>query len=252
LIVAAHPDDEVIGAAGILRFFRDARVIHVTDGAPRDMREARVLGLQNREQYATLRESEGLAALAIAGITSDRVTVLGIVDQEASLRLYYLVQSLLHYLIHARPRFILTHSYEGGHPDHDATSFAVHAAVAVLAQASFSAATIVEFTSYHASASGVAVFDFLPGPTSVRTIGLSNSAQERKRRMFECHGSQAKVLKDFPVTLERFRLAPKYDFSHRPHQGSLYYEQFDWGMTAPRWCSLARDALRELGLSGAL
>src|ERR1051325_5216230 len=40
-IVAAHPDDETIGAGAYLARLSQAIFIHVTDGAPRDMRDAR-------------------------------------------------------------------------------------------------------------------------------------------------------------------------------------------------------------------
>ncbi len=36
LVVVAHPDDETIGAGALLARLRDVRVVHVTDGAPRD------------------------------------------------------------------------------------------------------------------------------------------------------------------------------------------------------------------------
>ena len=37
-IVAAHPDDETVGAAGLLLSAGRAAVVHLTDGAPRDPR----------------------------------------------------------------------------------------------------------------------------------------------------------------------------------------------------------------------
>ena len=36
LVVVAHPDDEVLGCGALLARLSTIRVIHVTDGAPRD------------------------------------------------------------------------------------------------------------------------------------------------------------------------------------------------------------------------
>ena len=46
--------------------------------------------------------------------------------------------------------------------------------------------------------------------------------------------------------VERFRLAPRYDFTQPPHAGDLHYEQFGWELTPQRWRSLAAAALKEL------
>ena len=83
-IVAAHPDDEVVGASALLIRSPDTLVVHVTDGAPRDPRDAGAAGFRTRAAYATARRTEALAALGLAGIPRTRVRELGVVDQEAS------------------------------------------------------------------------------------------------------------------------------------------------------------------------
>jgi hypothetical protein len=65
--------------------------------------------------------------------------------------------------------------------------------------------------------------------------------------MLACHTSQARTLAEFRVEAERYRPASRYDFGAPPHPGMLWYEQFDWGITAARWRTLASEALAELG-----
>src|SRR5690242_14956296 len=83
LVVAAHPDDEAIGAGGLLQRLPGASVVHVTDGAPRDPSFLPEGLAKDRAEYAALRRDEAARALALAGIPADRVRSLGIVDQEA-------------------------------------------------------------------------------------------------------------------------------------------------------------------------
>ncbi|OLE88653.1 MAG: hypothetical protein AUG08_07550 [Acidobacteria bacterium 13_1_20CM_2_55_15] len=56
------------------------------------------------------------------------------------------------------------------------------------------------------------------------------------------------MLADFPMDAERFRVAPPYNFREPPHEGSLYYEQFDWGVKGEQWRRFAAAALSELEL----
>ena len=67
-VIAAHPDDEVIGAGGRLPRLKRCVLIQITDGAPVDMIDARKAGFQSREEYARTRRRELMAALSLAEI----------------------------------------------------------------------------------------------------------------------------------------------------------------------------------------
>jgi hypothetical protein len=93
--------------------------------------------------------------------------------------------------------------------------------------------------------------EFLPCDNcDERTLVLPESGSDLKRRMLRCYGTQQKTLAAFPVELERFRYAPRYDISQPPHGGILCYERHHWGMTGARWRALAHGALERLGLNG--
>src|SRR5690242_9330196 len=57
-VVVAHPDDETLGLGARLARLRDFKLIHLTDGAPRDMRDARREGFSDRDEYAAARARE--------------------------------------------------------------------------------------------------------------------------------------------------------------------------------------------------
>ena len=67
LIVVAHPDDETLALGGQISRLRDALLVHLTDGAPRDGEDARGSGFTEKLQdYAAARQNE-LAAALVAG-----------------------------------------------------------------------------------------------------------------------------------------------------------------------------------------
>lgn len=254
VLVLAHPDDEVAGAGGRLPHLPGVTIVSVTDGAPRDMRDAAAAGFATREDYARARRAERAAALALAGIAAPKqVRDFGIADQEASLSLADLAGRIADLLSTLRPEVVVTHPYEGGHPDHDAAAFAVHAATQLLQRRGIRPPAVLEQTSYHDRNGTMAVYEFLPGAhdAPVRTIELSAEERALKRRMLDCYTTQRRVLDAFPVGVERFRVAPRYGFTRAPHAGTLWYERFDWGMTGARWRDLAAAALAALELGGA-
>ena len=248
LVVVAHPDDEAIGAGGLLAGLRDTVVAHVTDGAPRDERYAKSKGFMTREEYARARRREVANALAHVGITPDRIRGLGYVDGELSLQLLELVFDLADLIDEVTPDIVLTHPYEGGHSDHDATAFAVHLACGILRRDRAPAPMVLELTSYHNYSGTRRVFSFLPFiGTHHQTIRLTQAEKSLKKRMYEEFASQREVLKRFPINIERFRPAPRYLFTQAPHEGQLDYERFCTAITGAEWrknAGKALDALR--------
>jgi LmbE family N-acetylglucosaminyl deacetylase len=251
-VLVAHPDDETASAGGMLGRMRRPVIIEATDGAPGNLGDARAAGFERREDYAAARRRELMRALAL--IPEAEVRFLDFVDQEAAHHLPDLTRRVADLLRQLRPGTILTHPYEGGHPDHDACAFAAHAACALVP----APPDIYEFTSYHSGPphdSGAAVFElgrFLPHQDSGTVITLTVEESGRKSEMLQCFATQFHMLHNYPLDEERFRAAPAYDFTQAPQPGKLLYEHFDWNMTGGQFRLLAAEAMRELGLEGVL
>lgn len=247
LVLVAHPDDEAIGAGGLLAGLPDAVIAHVTDGSPRDDKYAQSKGFPTREAYARARRREVVNALGHVGITPERCRGLGYVDGEASLQLIELVFDVAGLMDEVRPEVVITHPYEGGHSDHDATAFAVQLACGVLRRDNVPTPLVLELTSYHNFSGQRRVFSFLPFlGTKSRTIELTETEKVVKQRMYHEFASQKVCLERFPIGIERFRPAPRYQFTAAPHEGPLDYERYCTVMSGAQWRDNAGKALQTL------
>lgn len=254
MLVAAHPDDETVGAGSRLPRLAEARFVCVTDGAPRNGEDASRHGLTPQE-YARARRLELQTVLVRCGIAPSRLGYLDAPDQEASLLLVPLARQLAAGLREEGTEVILTHAYEGSHPDHDATAFVVHAAVALMRARGERAPAIVEMASHHRGPDDQRAWGFLPSPQGedeAVMVALTPEEQRFKADLFASFETQQQTLSGFPLDREGFRPAPRYDFLSPPHAGLLNYEHYAWGMHGERFRELAMEAMAQLGLEGPL
>ena len=250
-VIVAHPADEVVGAGCLISKLVDVTVLHVTDGAPRELTEAEAAGFGGREDYARARREECLNALALAHVPQDRVFGFGVSAQQAAYSLIVLTKKITTFLQQAGADIVITHPYEGGHPDHDATAFAIHGALRLMKENGFRPPVVFEMALHPSADFKAKLPEFLPGAErETTTLLLDERAEELKKKMFACFSTQKESLDLSPVGPERFRQPLKYDFNSPP-PGDLFYEKFDWAPRREEWQSLASQALAELFHTGS-
>lgn len=246
-VIVAHPNDEIVAAGGLISRLSNISVVHVTDGAPTDARDARTVGFADSEDYARARAAECISALELANVSSDNVHELGIGYYSATNALVQLSKQIARLVIRSSIEIVLTHPYDGGHPDHDATAFAVQAAGRLLELKGLKAPVIFEF-ALHPTKNGIGrVMDFLSwGRRELTILMLDAKTQELKRRMFSYCLTQKEVLISTRLSPERFRETPEYDFTSPPLPGKLHYEYFNSSLSGEQWRTLSSRALRQL------
>lgn len=229
MLLAAHPDDETFFASASLSCLPHVHVFFLTDGAPHDAK-LWTTPSRSRHEYAHTRRREAISALSLAGIGEDRITWLEVPDQESILCASRLLEKLAALLEILRPDFLLTHSYEGGHPDHDCAALVASLAVRIMLCSGSQPPGLLEMTSYHVRDGSLRSGEFLPhdGSHYALEIRLSPEELSLKRRMLACYASQAPLLEYLLLDREGIRSAPVYDFSQPPHRGQLWYEQQGW------------------------
>src|SRR2546430_8971449 len=87
LIIAPHPDDEVIGAGGLIQRAGTVRVVFATAGEnnpwpQRVMQRKWFISAADRAEWAALRRREAAASLEALGVPDGCATFLGFRDQE--------------------------------------------------------------------------------------------------------------------------------------------------------------------------
>ncbi len=231
-LVVAHPDDETLWAGAALHRLRNLTLILVTDGAPEDMGDAHRLGFAAREDYSSARQKELTRALAALD-AKPKLIRYEVRDKDAVLHLPTIIARLRGDL--AQAELVITHPYEGGHPDHDAVALAVSRVASV---------PVVEFACY-AQIGGTRAFGHLiPDPASPeQTRALDPADRARVDAALAAHATQTLVFGDWRPEAERWRAAPAYDFTRPPPGEAALYDGFGWALTSDRWREIVAQAL---------
>jgi len=219
LILVAHPDDETLGCAGLLQRMAASLVVFATDGAaPRHGFEHTFGTLQ---RYSETRFQEAALVLQqVPNCTFQRLVKpdgTHFVDENLFQELPQAFASLCQMASRFSPDAIVSHTYEGGHIDHDACSFlAMHVAVAL-------ALPRFEFPLYHRSRNGTTILQQFsdPGADPIEWQ-LTETEVACKKKMLDAYASQPGLASAFRLDAERIRPAIRTDFSVAPVRDYSY------------------------------
>ena len=212
LVLAPHPDDEVVGAAAAIGRAVAAgsavSVLPLTTGIPR-RDDVRRITRRRREAVAA---AEALG-IAIAG-WSDRSS-RSLKDDLAEARAETLAA-----IRRVGADRLWVPAYEGGHQDHDTAN--------ALAWTLRDAVEVWEFAEYGFCGCRVRANAF-PRPRGDETVlALDEAERARKRDLLRLYRSERGNLGYVGVERECFRRLEGYDYGRPPHDGKLFYQRFQW------------------------
>jgi LmbE family N-acetylglucosaminyl deacetylase len=241
LAVVAHPDDEAIGCGVLLQRLKHATVAFLTDGAPADRYFWGKFG--SRSAYANLRANETKAALA--GLSGVKTVHFGAHDQELVFHLGMALEWLRKIVKVTKPQTILTHAYEGGHPDHDCCSF-----LSWLIRREFEI-PVWEMPMYCRVDGKLMRQHPLQDREAAVNISATPEEEQRKSQMVEAYASQEEFIRGFDITTEKFLPQAQHDFSRPPHEGKLNYECWGWEITGNDLCAAFERELSKADIQKA-
>jgi hypothetical protein len=219
MVVAARVCDIVAGAGGHLHRWNLAAVLHAT------------------------RSPHQQALEELAGLPPERVKSLNYAAQDTPAHLSQLTAQIAQMLAEFAPAILVTHAYEGGDCDGDAVAFAVHHSIPALRHPP----VIVEMTGCHSTPEFRSLGEFLQRPgVCERLSRLSADEQVRKVSVLSAIPELHDRVSALDSGVERFRVAPRYDFLRPPHPGPLLYEQAGGRWTGETWRAQAARVLPDL------
>ncbi len=213
LVLAPHPDDEVVGAAIAMKraMAQGARlsVLFLTTGIPQEAwfweRSAYRAKVGRRmDEARRVADAHGFSIAGSLDIPSRR---------------------LIEHLVEVRrtvegfeAQRLWVPAYEGGHQDHDAAN--------ALAQTLRGRFEIWEFAEYNFAGGRVNSNQFPDGIGNV--LALSPEEADFKRALLELYASERANLDYVSCRQEAMRLMPAHDYACPPHKGRLFRERFHW------------------------
>lgn len=221
LLLAPHPDDEVVGAAAAIGRARAAggevHVAFLSNGVP-DRSLLRPWQRRGHAARVERRRAESAAAAKLLGYTValfQEIPTRTLKSELAGTR-----ARLVDLIARRNIDMLWAPAYEGGHQDHDAASF--------IAWTLRDRLPVWEFAEYN-NAGGRARSQQFPSACGGETeLRLDQREVAAKRAALALYASERGNLAHIAAAREAFRPIAAYDYARPPHPGTLFYQRYQW------------------------
>lgn len=221
LILAPHPDDEVVacGISAMRAVATGARVfvLYLTTGVP----AAGELWPWRRQEYAARvarRRAEAEAADALIGL--EAIDFLDGPSRRLREDLDQTTAKIERALADCGANAVWVPAFEGAHQDHDAAN--------ALAASFRNLVSVWEFAAYNFAGGRCNANRFPVEQGGEIVLDPTGAEAARKRRALACYVSERGNLRHIRVGREVCRPLPEHDYGSPPHPGPLFRERFHW------------------------
>ncbi len=219
LILAPHPDDEVVGFAALARRHQSegatVAALFLTDGIP-DAETLWPWRRRGRPDRVAVRRGEAEGAAAAMGTTI--AGFLGLASRRLKDHLAEARAAVAEAISRHHIDTLWVPAFEGGHQDHDAAS--------ALASTFKNQLAVFEAALYHAENGRVVDQVFQDGEGPVYPLSPPESAA--KRELLALYASERGNLDYVGVSRESLRPQAAHDYTRPPCSGPLFYQRFQW------------------------
>jgi LmbE family N-acetylglucosaminyl deacetylase len=195
LVFAAHSDDDVLGLGATLsRHCKNGdniKIVFVTNGSSDwlGVQQSWNIKANESKMRSETRYSEAVKALSLLNIPIENIYCLGYPDGGTQRYLKEMSDDILLLLQKLNPGKVYVHCIEGGHTDHDMTSFVVKSSCKRVGYSN-----VYEWAEYNPKQPiGTKYIKFLSNQSLAfeeMIIDISEEERILKRKMLSCHQSQ--------------------------------------------------------------
>lgn len=227
LILAAHPDDEIVGLSVFIKKKNklgcNIFILFLTNGLiSKDSRWFWDKGLHDK--YLKERMSELLKSMKYHSIKKFQVQDIPSRTIKENINQSY--KKVLITIKENNIDTIFTPAYEGGHQDHDVINY--------ISSNFLEKYNVYEYAEYNFHGKKIRSNTFFDLIGNEILIKLNSEEKLFKKRAMKIYDSEKKNLSYIKLNQESYRPLRNYDYSLPPHKGVLFYRRFSFFSWHPR------------------
>ena len=226
LFIATHPDDELVGAAFIIKrvLLKKNLIIFFPTNGVLSKEEMWFWDKRKYEEKKNLRNEEMKKSLRYLGVKKFFKQDIPTRKLKENIKKTFKKINIL--IKNYKIDTIFCPAYEGGHQDHDISNF--------ICSRLRNNSKIYEYAEYNFSKGKINCNEFIKSTKNEVTIKLSEKEKSEKIRLLEIYNSEKGNLDYLKLDKECYRKLYDYDYSKSPHPGTLFYRRFSFFSWHPR------------------